>query len=294
MDVNEEFLEHHGILGMKWGIRRYQNKDGTLTAAGKKRVAKLESEHDKLTGKKNEDSSNSNFGSSKKKTIRDLSDDELRTEINRMQLERNYLDLNRQISSMTPQKVSKGKQFVSDLGTKVITPSIMDAGKNLLTKFLNKKGSELLGLDEKETKDAFKELQDEVREMNLKKQKNELNKYFDDLKKEQSKKEEKETNKTEKKSEEKSEEKETNKTEKNSEDKSEKTETFTPGPEDIFDGPSNKNSNNYSGSTSKGYTYWTENYTDISNMSYSSRKNEEYARIGSNYVAGLLEAPKKR
>lgn len=32
-------LEHYGVLGMKWGIRRYQNKDGTLTAAGKKRYA---------------------------------------------------------------------------------------------------------------------------------------------------------------------------------------------------------------------------------------------------------------
>lgn len=31
------YLEHHGILGMKWGIRRYQNEDGTLTAEGKKR-----------------------------------------------------------------------------------------------------------------------------------------------------------------------------------------------------------------------------------------------------------------
>lgn len=33
-------LYHHGILGQKWGIRRYQNKDGSLTEAGKKRLSK--------------------------------------------------------------------------------------------------------------------------------------------------------------------------------------------------------------------------------------------------------------
>ena len=35
MDNNE--LKHYGVLGMKWGVRRYQNKDGSLTSAGKKR-----------------------------------------------------------------------------------------------------------------------------------------------------------------------------------------------------------------------------------------------------------------
>lgn len=35
--ASEAELYHHGIKGMKWGVRRYQNRDGTLTAAGKKR-----------------------------------------------------------------------------------------------------------------------------------------------------------------------------------------------------------------------------------------------------------------
>lgn len=40
MSIPNDYLAHYGVKGMKWGIRRYQNKDGSLTAAGKKRYSK--------------------------------------------------------------------------------------------------------------------------------------------------------------------------------------------------------------------------------------------------------------
>lgn len=43
-------LYHHGIKGMRWGIRRYQNPDGSLTEAGKKRYSGVDSSDERKMG----------------------------------------------------------------------------------------------------------------------------------------------------------------------------------------------------------------------------------------------------
>ena len=51
-DWEGQHLEHYGIPGMKWGVRRYQNEDGSLTEAGKKHLQKEFYKKLKDTGKK--------------------------------------------------------------------------------------------------------------------------------------------------------------------------------------------------------------------------------------------------
>lgn len=41
-------LYHYGVIGMKWGVRRYQNKDGSLTPAGKRKQQRLQARNDRV------------------------------------------------------------------------------------------------------------------------------------------------------------------------------------------------------------------------------------------------------
>lgn len=49
--LKDDELQHHGIKGQKWGVRRYQNADGSLTSAGQVRYNKLEKKRTKLNNK---------------------------------------------------------------------------------------------------------------------------------------------------------------------------------------------------------------------------------------------------
>lgn len=164
----QETLTHHGILGMKWGVRRYQNKDGSLTPAGKKKAAKMKEKYTELTGKrlvrKPTKKSETQNDSNKNKSIKELSDTELREKINRLTMEK-------QAKGLESDLASNGRKFASSLRKDVLAPAAIEAGKRVLTGWLEKQGKELLGLNPKETKDTLSALKKEVDELELKKRK---------------------------------------------------------------------------------------------------------------------------
>ena len=151
--VNGE-LYHWGLKGMKWGVRRYQNKDGTLTDAGKKRYyreadkagykeqsgtgarykiankkgkkerydadpdqwvkddlsrsKRLVDETTQMTGKLKNLSDFSMRNQKKvKMDLSNMTDKEMRDQINRAILERQYNDM------FAPQKSTRGREFAS-------------------------------------------------------------------------------------------------------------------------------------------------------------------------------------
>lgn len=162
---NTDELYHYGILGMKWGVRRYQNADGTLTPAGRRKAGKLAEKYAKVTGKKLIVKKKSVQGNEKPKpkTISEMSDQEIQAKINRMRLEDTYASM---IASRAPkEKVSRGKKFVSNLKRNVITPALTDAGRTLLGNLIKKKGNDLIYGNNKS--DPAKEYEKKVKKLEL-------------------------------------------------------------------------------------------------------------------------------
>ena len=101
----EDHLQHHGISGQKWGIRRFQNEDGTRTEAGKKREAAAR-ETDSMT------------------------DEELRNKVNRLRNEQNYTRMvaNRNRST-TPQKLRTASNMMKLGGAALEVGNAVTGGK---------------------------------------------------------------------------------------------------------------------------------------------------------------------
>ena len=138
----DNYLCHYGVKGMRWGVRRYQNSDGSLTTAGRKRYERDQRENSgkkkgnkvgqadpnrwvkedltrtqRLTNEtaglaRNLKAANDQSIRSKPRKRMDLSnmsDQELRNQINRELLERQYNDV------FNPPTVSKGRQYTSQI-----------------------------------------------------------------------------------------------------------------------------------------------------------------------------------
>lgn len=140
-EYKDEELCHWGIKGMKWGQRRYQNKNGTLTPEGKRRYA------EKSTAEQNTERKEP--PKPRKKQAEELSDEELRSRINRLQMEKQYRDLEGQsnIREDDPNRELKMKkerlQLEKDVknlqkevhsGQAFVKQVMTDAGRSALTK----------------------------------------------------------------------------------------------------------------------------------------------------------------
>lgn len=153
-------LYHWGIKGMHWGVRRFQNKDGSLTQAGRKRYTDDNDDSDNDRSRSRDTSDEEHrlalLESRKQRVLNTHSADELyknKDLFDDKELMNAYLRLNteRNIKNLIPEKVSKGERFINSYtNTSKTIKNVMDSTMDLYKSY--EKGKELLSKINDKTK----------------------------------------------------------------------------------------------------------------------------------------------
>ena len=119
MKLNEsDILQHYGIKGMKWGIRRTEEQLARARGSLASSKSNLTSRVDKALGRSSAERAERNRRAKVRKNVRTTSDEDLRKEVNRLELEKKYKSLSDE--DLKPGR-SMVKKFLKSTGGRVIT-----------------------------------------------------------------------------------------------------------------------------------------------------------------------------
>ena len=129
-------LYHHGVKGMKWGVRKTPVRSSS-GATRKRKSNTLSLFKKKKTTRK---VSSANSSPAKTKSIKDMSDDELRKKVERVRLEQQYQELD-------PKSVSRGKRITKRVMDDIIVPAAVDIGKQVAKSIMANGVNKVLSLE---------------------------------------------------------------------------------------------------------------------------------------------------